>query len=259
MHAFIQLPRLACLVRHAAAYPQDEEIRSEALSLVAELWALDVSAAILSIMQTSTSVVETPPCPSIADIVPTSLHFDSIQTVILLTRYWMLRNHLCGILEMMYRKFPGHCAGTLLPGIDVVREVDKNAAVNVAQSVPYSSSISPGLPLVPMRLLTPVGVSMGIWYRTAQRLEAMIGAGESALVLSFQEELELENARRMQTWVAEQSYKIHAEWGIDPVPLEMVQVALDAMAGEEIPGWLPRRVRFEEVGDEMVMKLDYEN
>ena len=259
MHAFIQLPRLACLVRHAAAYPQDEEIRAEALSLVAELWALDVSAPILSIMQTSTSVVETPPCPSIADIVPTSLHFDSIQTVILLTRYWMLRNHLCGILEMMYKHFPSHCAGTLLPSIDAVREVDKKAAVNIAQSVPYSSSISPGLPLVPMRLLAPVCISMGIWYRTIQRLEAMIGTGESALVLSFQEVLELEIARRMQTWVAEQSNNIYVGWGIDLVPIEMVQVALDVMAGEQIPGWMPRRVRFEEVGDEMVMKLDYEN
>jgi hypothetical protein len=259
MHSFIQLPRLVCLVRHAIAHPQDEEIRSAALSLVAELWALDASAAISSIMQTSTSVVEMPPCPSIADIVPTSLHFDSIQTVILLTRYWMLRNHLCGILETIYKHLPSHCACTFLPSIDIVRDVDKNAAVNIAQSVPYSSFISPGLPLVPMRLLIPVGVSMGTWYRAAQRLEAMTGAGESTSVLSFQEELELENARRMRTWVAEQMNEIHAGWGIDPAPLEMLQVAFDVMAGEEIPGWLPRRVRFEEVGDEMVMKLDYES
>jgi hypothetical protein len=259
MHAFIQVPRLVCLVRHAAVYPEDEEIRSAALSLAVELWALDISPAISSMMQTSTSVVETPPCPSIADIIPTSLHFDSIQTVIMLTRYWMLQNHLCSILEKMYKHFPSYWAGTLLPSMDVVREVDKDAAVKVTQSVLYASSISPGLILVPIRLLPPVAISIGIWYRTIQRLEAMMGVGESASVLSFQEELELENARRMQIWAAEKATKIHKDWNVDPVPLELLQVGLDVMAGDEIPGWLPRRVRFEEVDGEMVMKLDYEN
>jgi hypothetical protein len=259
MHSLIQVPRLACLVRHAIAYPQDEEILSAAIELASELWVLDPGNAISPIVQTSTSIVDAPPSPSIVDIIPTSLRFDSIQVLILLTRYWMLQNAMCGILEKMYKRLPIHTSSALLPNLEEVRRVDQAAAMKVAQSMPYASSIVPNLPLVPLRMLAPLGVSMGFWHRDIKRLEEMMGAGENASTLSFEEELELENARRMQTWVTEQGNRIHAAWGVDGVTVEMTQVVMDVMAGGEIPLWLPRRVRFEEVGEEMVMKLEYEN
>jgi hypothetical protein len=259
MHSFIQVPRLACLVRHAIAYPQDEEILSAAIELASELWVLDPGTAVSSIVQTSTFIIDAPPSPSIVDIIPTSLHFDSIQALILLTRYWMLQNHMCSILEKMYKCLPIHTSRALLPTLEEIKRVDKAAAVKIAQSMPYASSVVPNLPLVPLRMLAPLGVSMGLWYREYKRLEEKMGAGESASTLSFEKELELENARRMQIWGAEQGNRIHAAWGVEEVTVEMMQVMIDVMAGGEMPVWLPRRVRFEEVGEELVIKLEYEN
>ncbi|KAF2792431.1 hypothetical protein K505DRAFT_387464 [Melanomma pulvis-pyrius CBS 109.77] len=267
MHSFIQITRLACLVRHSVAYPADIEVLTSALSLAESLWVLDPSTPISTVLASSTTLLSIPPCPSIADIIPSSLHFCSIQVAILLTRYWMLRLHLCGVIQTLYRYFSAYIegAGVHLPCLEEVRDMDKEAAVNVAMSVPYAITIEPNLPLVPLRLLPVVQISMGPWYRAVQRLEKLSSPSGSTSVLEStlddaESEMELSKARRMQDWVVEQGNQIHDAWGLERVSVEYLKVGVDIMAGEEIPGWVPRRIRFEQgVGDELVMRLEYSN
>lgn len=63
----------------------------------------------------------------------------------------------------------------------------------------------------------------------------------------------------MKAWIVTECNRIHTQWAVSCVEEKPLLEALDAMAGEPIPDWLPIRVRFEAEDGEMVMKLDYEN
>jgi hypothetical protein len=52
---------------------------------------------------------------------------------------------------------------------------------------------------------------------------------------------------------------VHMQWDVSTVSEKPLLEALNTMAGEPIPDWLPVQVRFEAEDGEMVMKLDYQN
>ncbi|CAA9961193.1 Structure-specific endonuclease protein [Pyrenophora teres f. maculata] len=258
MHVFIQCPRAVYSIRHAILNPDDAGALAAAVSHMESLIQVDLSQHVSELMQTAVSTADIPPCPEIADIMPDTLKFDSVQSMILCTRYWMLQNVLCGLADSLYRHFPAEAALSLIPPPDRLRIIDIDSALHLAKSLRWADSISQNLPLVPLRLHTPLQISIGPWYRTLRNPPFQQPFSTSNSIPS-ETAFELSRATRMKAWIIAQCNLIHTRWDVSTVDESPLLEALDAMAGEPIPDWLPIRVRFEAEDGEMVMKLDYEN
>lgn len=256
MHVFIQCPHIVCLVRQAISNPNDTSVLAAAVSKMESLIQINLSQHVSQLMQTAITVVPTPPSLEMADIMPDTLEFDTVQNMILCTRYWMLQNLLCGLADTLYRHFPEEAALSLLPSPERLRVIDVDSALHLAKSLRWTNSVSQDLPLVPLRLHTPLQISIGPWHRTLRDFASQHPASPH---LQTDIDPEIVRAERMKTWIVEQCNQIHIQWGVSIVEEKPLLEALDAMSGEMIPDWLPVRVRFEAEDGEMVMKLDYEN
>lgn len=255
MHVFIQCPRLVCLVRHAVTDPDDANALASAVSLAESLWQIDLPDQVSELLESSITISNRPPSLEIADLLPDSLRFDSVQSMILCTRYWMLQNVLCGIIDTLHRHFPAEAALAMFPDPETQQRVDVDAGLQLAKSLTWGESVSRALPLVPLRLHTPLQISIGPWHRTIRRLTTLHTNG---LVSGPETELELFRAHRMKAWLINVCNGIHKQWDVSTVEESPLIEALDCMAGEKIPDWLPTRVRFETEDGEMVIKLDYD-
>jgi hypothetical protein len=262
MHIFIQCPRLNCLIRQAVTKPEDTEVLVAAVTLAESLWQLDLSEQVAPLLASSITVLPVPPIQEVSDIVPMTLQFDSVQSMILCTRYWMLINLLAGLVDTLYRHFPTETGLSLLPNPEALRRTETDAAIQLAASLCWAQSVSRELPLVPLRLHTPLQISIGPWYRTIRRLTSHEYNNNMTALDPYTEAEhahELSHARRMKTWLIEECNRIHRYWDVSLTLEKPLLEALNTMAGEKIPDWLPVRVRFEAEDGEMVMKLDYEN
>jgi hypothetical protein len=259
MHIFIQLPRLVCLIRHAIGHPEDSQTIELAISLAQSLWTLDPSDIAEQILQSTTTIISTPPGPSIADIVSESLHFDSIENALLLTRYWLLEVNFSGALENLVSHFPRETASLLLPNLSDIRRKEMRAAKRLAQSLQYGVYTCPSLPILPLRIHTTLIWSIGSWHRlynrTKQALEASQTNSEPAGDAGLRSDLE--HALRMQRFVADEANRLNRDWGIEPVSDKYIFAAALSAVGNDIPDWMATSVRFEPEGGEMVMKVEY--
>jgi hypothetical protein len=261
MHIFVQCPRLNCLIRRAVMQFDDTDALVSAVTLAESLWQLDLADQVSPLLSTAIITEPTAPVEELADIMPNSLQYESVQDMILCTRYWMLINVLGGLTDTIYRHFPTEAALSLLPDLNTLHRTETDAAIQLAESLPWAKSISQKLPLVPLRFHTPLQISLGPWCRTIRRLTATNPTLDHDLDSSsnLDYSMELSRAQRMKGWVIEECNNIHRQWDVSIVSEKPLLEALDAMAGESIPDWLPVRVRFEAEDGEMVMKLDYQN
>jgi hypothetical protein len=255
MHVFVQCPRLNCLVRHAIVHPEDSDALAAAVSLAEYVWQTDLPTQVAELLQSAVTTVNTPPCLDMADVLTETLHFDSVQNMILCTRYWMLQNVLCGLIDTLHRYFPTELSLSLLPTPDVVRQIDTDAGIRLAVSLTWAESVSQRLPLVPLRLHTPLQISIGPWHRTIRDTTAIFEADEG---YTIDTNPGVARAVRMKTWLIDECNRIHKQWDVSTVDEKSLCEALDSMAGEKIPDWLPTRVRFEAEDGDMVIKLEYE-
>jgi hypothetical protein len=259
MHIFIQVPRLLCLLRHAISHPDDKDTFESVLCLAESLWLLDPIDTAEQVFQLTTTVIPNPPGPEIADIVPDSFHFHSVDSAILVTRYWFLEISLCGIFERLLLHFPERTKYSLLPSVATVQRKDINAALKLARCAPYSLYTCPSLPILPLRLHTTIQMSIGSWrrlYLRAKRaqiaLQSRLGPQEDVGLAT-----QLERALRMEKWVIKEGNRIHTDWKIEPVAPTYLHAAAESVAGGAIPEWLPTSVKFEEEEGDMVMKVEY--
>lgn len=259
MHVFVQCPRLNCLVRYAIMHPDDSESLAAAVTLTEYMWQIDLPAHVAELMQTAVTTISAPPSSDTADILTETLHFDSVQSMILCTRYWMLQNVLCGLTDTLHRHFPTQTSLSLLPQPEVLRQFDTDAGIRLAESLFWAESVSQRLPLVPLRLHTPLQISIGPWHRTIRHITSLFKF-DPTLDIEANQQLkdDLNRAVRMKTWLIGKCNRIHEQWDVSTVDEDSLYEALDSMAGEEIPDWLPTRVRFEAEDGNMVIKLDYE-
>jgi hypothetical protein len=259
MHVFIQCPRLSCLVRHAIAHPDSTSFVVSAIALAESLWHLDLPGQVAPLLSEAVTV-STRPVRGLADIVTSSLSFDSIQSVVLCTRYWLLINIIGGLVETLYLHFPMETALSLLPDRYLMYIIETDAAMQLARSMPWMDSLSKTIPLVPLRLHTPLQISIGPWHRNILRLNAI---RDSSPYLEPDVQLEIArtiaHARRMESWIVEECNRIHRQWDVSLVAAQPLFDILETMAGGIIPDWMPVRVRFDAEDGEMVMKLNYEN
>jgi hypothetical protein len=260
MHILIQLPRLVCLLRYLRVHPNDTEMLAKAISLAETLWTLDPYKDIDQVIQSSTTVILTPPAPQIADIVPDSLHFDSIDSAILISRYWMLMLSLCGVTENLHLQFPNHTAASSIPDLITVQRRDIANAIYLARCAQYGHYTSPELPILPLRLHTTVQLSMGPWRRLHLRLRRAQDTLNNAQVVQEDVGLaaQIDRAIRMENWIVDECSRMHTVWDIGQIPLEFLQAAADNMAGGPIPHWLPTTVKLVEEDGDIVMKVQYE-
>lgn len=261
MHVFIQCPRLVCLIRTAILNVQDSKALASAMSLIESLIQLDLAKHVAGLLETAITTIAVPTSPDMSDIMPDSLGCDTVQNMILCTRYWMLQNMLCGMADALHRHFPAEAKLSLIPSPEQIQELDVDSALNLAKTLPWAESISHNLPLVPLRLHTPLQVSIGPWHRTIRRVTFFLTNLNDQFDTEQETVLRAELARavRMKKWLIERCDEIHKQWTVSVVEEEPLLQALDSMAGEAIPDWLPVRVRFEAEDGEMVIKLEYEN
>jgi hypothetical protein len=255
MHVFVQCPRLNCLVRRAIMHPKNSDFLATAVSLTEYLWQINLPAHVSELLRTAVTLVNAPACVEMADVLTRTLRFDSVQNMILCTRYWMLQNVLCGLTDTLHRYFPTEVALSLLPSPEVVQRLDVDAGIRLAESLAWAETVSQRLPLVPLRLHTPLQISIGPWHRTIRDMTAVSEVNAS---LTVDMNPDLARAVRMKTWLIEECNRIHEQWDVSAVDEKPLCEALDSMAGEKIPDWLPTRVRFEAEDGDMVIKLDYE-
>ena len=259
MHVFVQCPRLNCLVRYAIMHPEDIEALASAVTLTEYMWQIDLPSHVVELIQAAVDMISAPPSLDMADVLTETLHFDSVQSMVLCTRYWMLQNVLCGLTDTLQRYFPTETGLSLLPKPVVVRQFDTDAGIRLAESLSWAESVSQRLPLVPLRLHTPLQISIGPWHRTIRDMAALFGPDFAFDVKTDQQaSVDLNRAVRMQTWLINECNRIHEQWDVSTVDEKSLYEALDSMAGEQIPDWLPTRVRFEAEDGDMVIKLDYE-
>ncbi|KAJ4991188.1 zn 2cys6 transcription factor [Stagonosporopsis vannaccii] len=259
MHVFVQCPRLNCMVRHAIMHPDDTEALAAAVTMTEYMWQIDLPAHVAELLQTAITAVDATSSWDMADILTEQLHYDSVQSMILCTRYWMLQNVLCGLTDTLQRHFPAETNLSQLPPPLIVREFDAQAGIRLAESLPWAESVSQRLPLVPLRLHTPLQISIGPWHRTIRNMTVLLGSDITLDIgMHRRGSLELDRAMRMKTWLVNECNRIHEQWDVSTVDEKSLYEALDSMAGEQIPDWLPTRVRFEAEDGEMLIKLDYE-
>jgi hypothetical protein len=259
MHIFIQCPRLSCLVRDAIAHPDSPSYLVSAIALAESLWQLDLSSQVAPLLSEAVTI-STRPVRGLTDIVTSSLSFDSIQSIVLCTRYWLLINVIGGLVDTLYRHFPTETALSLLPDRYLMHIIETDAAMQLVRSMPWADSLSKTMPLVPLRLHTPLQISIGPWHRNILRLSVI---RDSTPDLDPDVNLEISrtiaHAQRMESWIVEECNRIHRQWDVSLVAAQPLFDILETMAGGIIPDWMPVRVRFEAEDGEMVMKLDYEN
>jgi hypothetical protein len=259
MHVFIQCPRLNNLVRHAISHQDDTTALVAAITLAESLWQFDLAEQVAPLLNTAVTLSPRS-VAGLTDVISESHDFNSVQSMVLCTRYWMLMNILGGLIDTLYRYFPMETAMSHLPDRYTMHKIETDAAKSLIMSMPWSESIPQKLPLVPLRLHTPLQISIGAWYRTIRRLNTVRATTPD---LDVDVELEINrtvaHAHRMKSWIINECNNIHRRWDVSIVSEKPLFEALDTMAGQKIPDWLPIRVRFEAEEGEMVMKLDYEN
>ncbi|KAH7092609.1 hypothetical protein FB567DRAFT_241756 [Paraphoma chrysanthemicola] len=260
MHVFVQCPRLNILVREAVASPQDTAALVSAITLAESMWQVNVPDHVSDLFSECITVRPIPPLEDMKDIMPESFHFDSVQNMIMCTRYWMLLTIFGGLVDTLYRYFPAETSLSLLPERYIMQQIETDAALQLAKSIPWAQSLSKTLPLVPLRLHTPLQVSIGPWYRTIRSLQAFLASSPNLDADALVEiNRKIATAERMKAKIIEECNHIHSQWDVSAVAEKPLLEALNTMAGGKIPEWLPVRVRFEAEEGEMVMKLEYEN
>ncbi|KAF2649075.1 hypothetical protein K491DRAFT_783599 [Lophiostoma macrostomum CBS 122681] len=243
MHCFIQLPRLACLIRLSKSAPENADQLASALMLGKKLWKLDCESTLEYILQNYSVGVATPPCPDIADIVPETLHFKFLDpSLSFCKRYWVSRIHLASLLGTLWYHFPGQCFEADMPSLMVVQKTEIQAAACITQTLVYSMGFSKILPLLPLRVLGPLSMSIGAWYRMILHLTQILYIiGPQSKNYAFYAS-QLEKATRMEQWVIDRCNKLHLTWGLFETKRSTYESICQAIAGGSIMDWLRLRV-----------------
>ncbi|KAL5387522.1 hypothetical protein PMIN02_008060 [Paraphaeosphaeria minitans] len=262
MHVYIQVPRLICLVRHASNYPEDSLTLTAAMSLAEALWELIPGKLMREIVHSCITIVDVPPYPEIADIIPDSYHFDSIENSTVISRFWKLQVTLSGIIQTLYQRYPAECVSSQLPPLSVVENTDADAATELARCIHWAFTICPSLPLVPLRIYTTFQVSVGAWCRIVQRITASNRSPPPypdpfpSVTTYFDDQLF--RAKRMEQFVADKSNLVHELWNIPRVNKRFFRSAAIDMAGGPIPDWMPIRITFDTEDGSIVMRMEYD-
>ncbi|XPS69766.1 hypothetical protein M3J07_002014 [Ascochyta lentis] len=253
MHILIQCPRLVLLIRHAISEARDVVTLASAISLAENLWQLAQASQYADILSSCISAANEAVDDTIADIIPHGLRFNSIQSMIFCTRYWLLQVLLSGMMDTLYRHFPEQYGLSFLPDPDTLHSVDTDAATQLGK-VLLGLDESPAL-LILVRIQGPLTASVGSWHRVIRYLSSYQHASQAA-ALGVSETIV--RAERMKQWLLARTNQLQMRLNIIAVDEQAWLEALDCMAGEGMLDYIPTRVGFDCEDGEMVMKLEYD-
>lgn len=246
MHCFLQIPRLACLVRRSITQPEDTQALTFALSVATTIWSRLPSVYIEQLLGSQSTQVATPPAPEIEDVIADTLNFNTLKQFLLCMRYWSVTIHISALIQNLWSHFPEACALAALPDSSKVENAEIQAAKFIVRSLSYGYLFSSSLPLVPLRVLGPLALSVGPWYRLAKRLSRELETLKEGTVKHAWLSKELEKAERMEDWVIEQCNRVHDAWDLPRADKARFETLIPLMAGEELPDWMPNQVSWEE-------------
>ncbi|KAJ4381462.1 hypothetical protein N0V86_002821 [Didymella sp. IMI 355093] len=255
MHVTIQCPRLTVVLRHAIRNPNDVNAIASAVSLAEKLWHLTGQRYFVDYINASIKIIAGFNDDSVADILEYGIDFDFPQNMVIATRYWLLQVFLCGTLDTLYRRFPVEFGLSLLPAPVVFQGIDVSAAMQLARVVLALGS-NPS-PLTLVRTHGAFSGSIGAWHRRVRYLSKQYSAPGVPIAHHMHGGRDLRVALRMKKWVLSNCNDVLNELHITQVDEDAWMEALDCMAGEELPDWLPSKVSFSAEDDEIVMKLEY--
>jgi hypothetical protein len=255
MHILIQCPRLALLIRQAISNCQDVTILASAISLAENLWQLAQANHFVDLVSCSTSTINRHMDETINDILPHGLSFDSNQSMVFCTRYWLLQVMLSGMIDTLYRHFPEQYSLSFLPDPVTMHRVDTDAAAELGKVLLGLNANSS--PLILVRLQGPLAASIGSWHRAIRYFFAHPLDNEDAGPEPSKMIKNVVRAERMKQWLLARCNRIQTRLNISAVDERAWLEALDSMAGEKMPDWIPSKVSFDSEDGEMVMRLEY--
>jgi hypothetical protein len=257
MHILVQFPRLVVLIRQAIASPCDVVLLASAISLAEKLWQLTQANCFIDMLNSSISTVHPgwTVVDDIVDLLPYGLRFDCTENAIICTRYLLLQVLLCGTIDTIHRKFPTEYSLSHLPFPSILHQVDTNAAVQLAQVLPGLEDNAS--PLILIRLHGPLSASIGSWHRQVRYLSSRLDTPQKTASEMTDEAHELVRAERMKRWLLSRCNEVLKRLRISGVDERAWLEALDCMAGDEMPKWMPTKVSFGSERGEMIMKLEY--
>lgn len=246
MHILIQSPSLIVAIRHALREPCNVVAVATAFTFAEKLLELSQLDYLAKFVKASIREDDDPVDELIADIVLNGIYFDNAQVMVICTRYWLLQVLLYGTIDTLYRRFPAEYAISLLPSPDVLHHEDTSAALKLAKFV---SSLGEDVsPLTLVRSHGPLSASIGSWHRQIRYQtshDPVVGADQ------------ISAAKRMKKWLMAHCNIILKRLRISQVDEAAWTEALDCMAGEELPDWIPSKISFGSEDGDMVMKLEY--
>lgn len=259
MHVLIQCPRLIVLIRHAISHPDDMFALASAISMAENLWQLTQGSHFAELINSSTATIDGLVDDAVIDILPHGLRFTSTQGMVFCTRYWFLQVILYGMIDTLYRHFPEAYSLSFLPDAGALHCLDTDAATQLGKVLLGLDTASS--PLLLVRVQGPLAASIGSWHRKIRYLSShrSVSRGPVSETLVGFHDPNIATAERMKMWLLSRCNKIQARLGISAVDERAWLEALDGMAGEEMPDWIPTKVSFGSEDGELVMKLEYDD
>lgn len=255
MHVVVQCPRLTVSIRNAIRNPNDVDAVASAVSHAENLWRLTRQKHFVDYINISIKTVADCDNDTVADILEYGIDFNLAQEMVIATRYWLLQVFLCGTLDTLFRRFPSQFGFSLLPRPETFHGIDVSAAKQLARVV-FALGRNPS-PLTLIRTHGPFSGSIGAWHRQVRYLSMIQPGSEDSSGSDTAREEALCTALRMKRWVLDNCNVILNRLQITQVDEPAWLEALDCMAGEELPDWIPTKVSFGTEDGEIIMKLEY--
>lgn len=255
MHVVVQCPRLTVSIRNAIRKPDDVDAIASAVSLAENLWRLTSQRYFVDYITASIKFVANCDGKMVADVLGYGISFDLAQNMVIATRYWLLQIFLCGTLDTLFRRFPVQFALSLLPGPAAFHGIDVSAAIQLARVV-SALGRNPS-PLTLIRTHGPFSGSVGAWHRQIRYLSTTQPGCEASTRSDTFNNTALKTALRMKRWALDNCNTILNKLHVTQVDELAWMEALDCMAGEELPDWIPTKVSFGAEDGEIIMKLEY--
>lgn len=257
MHVLIQCPRLVVLIRHSTLNPRDVLTLASAISLAENLWKLTQTSQFTDLVHPSTVDVDEPVDDTIVDILSYGLCFNSSKSMVFCTRFWYLQVLLCGMIDTLYRHFPEECSLSFLPDAGTLHRLDTVAATQLGRVMLGLNEIAS--PLILVRLQGLLAASIGSWHRNIRYLSSYLPTFQALQSGASDDITDIVKARRMKRWLFSRCDRIQTRLGISTIDEKAWLEALDYMAGEEMPNWIPTKVSFGSKDGELVMELEYDD
>lgn len=176
VQSYVAIPRLARLIRHLQASPENANPEQQVIDLARHLYATTIDPNFFS---EGTSLGELWAEPTIldglADVMPTSYGFKSSKLVSLFVIYWMARLLICGLVEKLVSTVP---STSLFFDRNKVEAEDIGIASEVLMMVQYvftglADTDSDMVRIRQLQLLSLLQTAFGAWYRMGKRAETL--------------------------------------------------------------------------------------